>query len=389
MFNDVDAMSAQALPAGAGLTAHPALLGRILRAADNEGDAAPRFLEFVAEGLRTSAQKKEARALGEICPIAVHGVALGLGGVGIDRKRLDDLARVADAVGAVAVSEHLAFVRSDGIEIGHLMPLPFTWAAVDVVAENVGQARRLLPELWLENVWSPLHAACLPDEMEEPEFLQAVALATGCGLLLDAANLVANARNRGTSALLWLDRLPLHAVKEIHVAGSDVDAHGFVIDTHAHAITDEVFAFTAAVLARTGPLPVCLERDRNVDVDDVFAELQRLQRLVESAVVTRHAEPAAPVLRPAANPAVDAANTAALDHFQRGLARQLLGDDDDAASDVTGQSVRRARAILARKARESAAAQKRSAAARSRLDPRALFERLLRPSRSSTVVRNP
>ena len=276
-------MSRASLPAGAGLTFHPALLSSILR-------SPPAFLEFVAEGLSTTAQKKQARALREMVPVSVHGVGLSLGSAdGIDDARVRVLRDAAAAVGATAVSEHLSFVRAGGHEIGHLTPLPFTRAAVDVVARNVERARRMLPQLWLENVWSPLPAHRLPDEMEEPEFLCAIVERTGCGLLLDVANLVANAHNRGCAPLVWLERLPLHAVKQLHVAGSDDDADGFVIDTHADAVAEDVFEFAAAVVARTGPLPICLERDRDVVVDEVEGELVRIAAIVRG----QHGAPAA------------------------------------------------------------------------------------------------
>ncbi len=46
----------------------------------------------------------------------------------------------------------------------------------------------------------------------------------------------------------------------IHIAGGVVE-RGFYFDTHAHPVPAPVFALLAQVVARTGPLPILLERD--------------------------------------------------------------------------------------------------------------------------------
>ena len=327
--------------AGVGVTFHPALLSRVLA-------SPPAFLEIVAESVMTSSSaRRQARALAEVCPLSLHGTGLSLGSVdGFDPRRAEALARLRDELGAVACSEHLAFVRTADVDVSHLTPLPFTRAAVDVVAANLGRVAKLLPDLWLENVWSPLPASRLPDELEEPEFLRAVVDATGCGLLLDVANLWANATNRGLDASAWIDRLPLASVRQLHIAGSHV-VDGFVIDSHADAVPAGVSALAAGILARTGPLPICLERDRDVDVDGVFGELAQLRSLLDEA------PPApAPTTRPPTTLPAGSWSAAQLGAWQRDLARSLVGDDDG------DPDLRHARAILARKHRERRTFQK-------------------------------
>lgn len=333
------------LPAGAGVTFHPDLLAALLSSAAMP--SAPAFIEFIAEALPTKQHWRQARALAEVAPIAIHGTGLSLGSVdGVDDARVARLCEVVSATGAGVVSEHLAFVRAGGTEIGHLTPLPLSRAAVDVVSRNVDRVRRRLPSLLLENAWSPLPPSRLPDEMDEPEFLHAIVARTGCGLLLDVANLVANAQNRGVDVNTFIDRLPLFAVREIHVAGSATEEDGFVVDTHADPVTDVVFAALAAVLARTGPLPVCLERDHHIDVDAVFAELARVRALVGACgaggVFVEGSHEEFGVV------GASAEAVAALGQWQRSLAVALTNDDD------SDGDLRCARAILARKRRERA-----------------------------------
>ncbi|NED64536.1 DUF692 domain-containing protein, partial [Streptomyces sp. SID10244] len=77
--------------------------------------------------------------------VVPHGVSLGLGGADRpDPGRLDALAERAAALRAPLVTEHIAFVRAGGpltasprLEAGHLLPVPLTRDALDVLCENV------------------------------------------------------------------------------------------------------------------------------------------------------------------------------------------------------------------------------------------------------------
>src|SRR5688500_18240355 len=168
--------------AGVALGWRPELAGDVLRAPD-----AVDFLEVVADTcFAQPAAWREARALAEVRPVVPHGVKLSLGSAdGVDLSRARRLGALARELGAPAVSEHVAFTRAGGREIGHLTPLPFTRAAVRVVARNVAAVRRVLPDvpLLLENVAWTLRWP--EDEMDEAAFYAAVAEATGCPLLLD------------------------------------------------------------------------------------------------------------------------------------------------------------------------------------------------------------
>jgi uncharacterized protein (UPF0276 family) len=118
------------------------------------------------------------------------------------------------------VSEHVAFVRSGGREIGHLTALPLCREAIVVVARNVDRARRHLPDipLLLENVaWSFRWPEA---EMSEGEFYSELQSRTACELLLDVGNLFANAVNSQADPLAWVDAFPLEHVGMIHIRDS-------------------------------------------------------------------------------------------------------------------------------------------------------------------------
>ena len=254
---------------GAGIGFRPQLASALLRRPERVG-----FLEVVAESCRAPAVRREIVALSRVWPVVLHGVSLSPGSAaGIDPARSEWFGDLARELRASLVSEHMAFVRAGGREIGHLTELPRTREAVAVLARNVAPLRRAAVPLLLENparafVWRT-------HEMTEGQFLHEVTAATGCPLLLDVANLHANAMN---GEVTTLEGLPLDRVGLVHVAGGDVE-NGYYFDTHAHAVPEPVFALAAAVL-RHRAVPVLLERDGGFeDPDAILAEVDRLRAM--------------------------------------------------------------------------------------------------------------
>src|SRR5436305_9927924 len=159
------------------------------------------FVEIVAENVDPDRPPDAlVRLIDRGVRVIPHGISLSLGGAEpIERPRVKRLADLANRFGSPLVSEHIAFVRAGGMEAGHLLPLPRTGAAVDVVVENVKIAQDLLPvPLALENI------AALFDwpagEMSDAEFIGEILERTGAMLLLDIANVWANAQNLGSNA---------------------------------------------------------------------------------------------------------------------------------------------------------------------------------------------
>ncbi|WUW20902.1 DUF692 domain-containing protein [Streptomyces sp. NBC_01463] len=199
--------------------------------------------------------------------VVPHGVSLGLGGAERpDPDRLAALAARAALLDAPLVTEHIAFVRAGGartgsavLEAGHLLPVPRTRAALDVLCENVRIAQDSLPvPLALENI-----AALFswPDEeLTEGQFLAELVERTGVRLLIDVANLHTNHVNRGEDPVRALDELPVEAIAYVHVAGG-VEKDGVWHDTHAHPVTAPVLDILAELRSRVSPPGVLLERD--------------------------------------------------------------------------------------------------------------------------------
>ncbi|WP_330460460.1 DUF692 domain-containing protein [Streptomyces sp. NBC_00820] len=218
-----------------------------------------------------------------------HGVSLGLGGADRpDEGRLAALAERAEELGAPLVTEHIAFVRAGGaltasprLEAGHLLPVPRTRDALDVLCENVRVAQEALPvPLALENI-----AALFswPDEeLTEGEFLYELVERTGVRLLVDVANLHTNHVNRGEDPAEALARLPLDALAYVHVAGG-FTRDGVWHDSHTHPVPRPVLDILTDLATRVAPPGVLLERDENFPVPaELEGELSAIREAVEA-----------------------------------------------------------------------------------------------------------
>ena len=220
------------------------------------------FAEVVAESIHDDQPLPAGLAdlLERGVPVIPHGVRLSLGSAEVpDPARVGHLAALAERLGAPLVSEHLAFVRAGGLEAGHLLPVPRTREALDVLTGNVrlAQAELGVP-LALEHVAALLEWPA--PELDEAAFLTEVLERTGALLLLDLANLHANARNHGGDPLAFLDALPLERIAYVHVAGG-VERDGLYHDTHAHPTPPAVLELVAELCSRRDPPGVMLERD--------------------------------------------------------------------------------------------------------------------------------
>ena len=250
------------------------------------------FLEIVAEDfdprgpLPAPIQQLQRQGV----TIVPHGVSLSLGSAEPpDPSRLDSLSRLAQRCAAPLVSEHLAFVRGGGIETGHLLPLPRTRDALDLVVSNIRIAKAALPvPLALENIASVFEWPGA--EMDEAAFLTEVLERADVLLLLDLENVYANARNLGGDPHAFLDHLPLHRVAYVHVAGG-IERDGLYHDTHAHPVPAGVLDLIEDLCGRVRVPGVMLERDDRFPSDaELHAELDAIAAAMARGAARRQPE---------------------------------------------------------------------------------------------------
>ena len=240
------------------------------------------FVEVVAENVVPDGAPASLLALrARGVPVVPHGVSLSLGGAARpDQVRLSRLAALAETFDSPLVSEHVAFCRAGGMEAGHLLPVPRTRAALDVLTENVVIAQAALPvPLAVENIAALVRWP--EDEMTEGEFLSELVERTGVLLLVDVANLYTAQVNFGADPVRALDALPLERIGYVHVAGGML-RDGLWHDTHAHPVPEAILDVLAALVERVRPPGVLLERDDAYPADaELAAELAAIRAVVD------------------------------------------------------------------------------------------------------------
>jgi uncharacterized protein (UPF0276 family) len=229
------------------------------------------LIELVADD-HFRAAKRQLRALRTLAgqvPMMLHGVSAGLASMAApDEQRLTRMARLAEAVQPESWSEHLAFVRAGGIEIGHLAAPPRTEAGIEAAARNIRRAATIVGAApAMENVATLIDPP--GSRLDEPSWITGIAQSCDAPLLLDLHNLYANAVNFGVDPAAMLLRMPLQRVATVHLSGGHwIKAPGAaeqrLLDDHVHDVPAEVFALLT-LLATHAPqrLDVILERDGN------------------------------------------------------------------------------------------------------------------------------
>jgi uncharacterized protein (UPF0276 family) len=239
-------------------------------------------VEVIADNFfRASRREIDAiRALAEQVPVHLHGVGLGLASsFAVDSARIDKMARLIERVRPAGWSEHLAFVRADGVEIGHLAMPPRTERTIEQTVRNIERARGVTGAMpALENIATLFDPPM--STFSETEWTRQIVRACGAPMLLDLHNLYANAVNAGRDALA-VDEFPLDSVRVVHLSGGMWISHPSgtrrLLDDHVHSPPDIVFELLRLLGRSTAaPFDVILERDGNYPSFDVLlAELER------------------------------------------------------------------------------------------------------------------
>ncbi|MFN7934853.1 MAG: DUF692 domain-containing protein [Bryobacteraceae bacterium] len=240
-------------------------------------------LEVIADDYFEAPSKKirAIRDLAQQHPVMLHAVSLGLAStIAPERKRLTQMAKLIEKVRPESWSEHLAFVRAGGIEIGHMASPPRNAPSIDATLSNIHQATKatgIAPAM--ENVASLIDPP--GSTITEAVWLSAIAAASPGSLLLDLHNIHTNSINFGYDPYSLLSTIPLHRVNTIHIAGGKWIGKR-ILDDHLHPVPDPVYDMLAFVAARAPqPLTVLLERDGAYPpIADLLAELDRAREAI-------------------------------------------------------------------------------------------------------------
>lgn len=242
---------------------------------------------YVRRGGRYQALVERASTL---WPIVTHGLTLGFGTTErYDPVFVREVRALLDRYNVPWHSDHLCWPGVDGVMLHDLMPLPFTRDAVKNAVQRVREMRDALERpVAIENV--SYYVGPGVAEMTEWDFLVEVAERADAKILLDVNNIYVNARNHGFDARTYIDKIPVERVVQMHIAGHLMTSEGFIVDTHAEPICDDVYSLFEYTLARTGPVPVLLERDDKFPtLDELLGEVRRLTAIYDRATLSRNA----------------------------------------------------------------------------------------------------
>jgi uncharacterized protein (UPF0276 family) len=244
------------------------------------------FLEITTDHYLDARPEKlaELKLLKEHFPLIPHSLELSLGSAeGIDEAYLEKVAELIDEIEPEWFSDHLCFTRAGGVKIGHLAPLPATTEAVRIFVKNIALVKkRIKTPLILENI---AYLVRYPSSrMTEGAFVRTILEETGCGLLLDVANLYINARNFEYDWRRFLDEIPIDRIVQLHFVGSH--RHGArLIDAHADRTENEIWEVFGEVCARGEVRGAVLERDENFPpFAELLSELETARSLTKSPV---------------------------------------------------------------------------------------------------------
>jgi uncharacterized protein len=259
-----------------------------------DGRPAVDWLEVISENYLLPGGKPLANldAIRRNHPMVMHGVSLSIGSTdALNLSYLNELKALADRIEPAWVSDHLCWTGVNHHNLHDLLPLPYTEAALAHVVSRVAQVQDVLGRrLVLENVSSYL--AFAGDEMSEWEFIAQLAQRADCELLLDVNNVYVSAVNHGFDPHQFIDALPAHRVRQIHLAGHERQGN-LLIDTHDHPVCAGVWDLYRYTVRRLGALPTMIERDDHIPpLAELLAELD-VARGISAEALASPAEVAA------------------------------------------------------------------------------------------------
>jgi hypothetical protein len=219
--------------------------------------------------------------------VVQHGVSMYFGSPERpNREHLRRLKQLVKRTNTPWVTDHLCWGSVDGTYSHDLLPMPYTFEAVQHTAAKIREVRDFLEvPVAVENVssYAEFHAS----EMTEWEFLNEVAEKADCGILLDVNNIYVSSRNHSFDPFEYVNAVPATRVAQIHIAGHS-KFEKYILDTHDHPVIDPVWALYDRAIERCGPTATLLEWDANIpSFDEVHNEALKANRYLAKVEAVR------------------------------------------------------------------------------------------------------
>lgn len=244
------------------------------------------FFEIISENFMVDGGKPiyHLERIMENYRLIQHGVSLSIGGPEApDRDYLRRLKQLVRKVNPPWLSDHFCWCGVPGAHLHDLLPLPYTWEAVELVAARARQVQDYLEVPFaLENTSS--YMAYTSSEMNEQQFISEVAERADIGLMFDVNNVYVSAYNHGFDPEEFISSVPHERIVQIHLAGH-TNLGDYIIDTHRGHVIDAVWDLYRSTLRRTGPVSTLIEWDDAIPDWSVLAAEAEKARQVRDEVV--------------------------------------------------------------------------------------------------------
>ncbi len=228
------------------------------------------------------------RSLAAVCPLSIRTASLSLGTAGpLDPFLLDNLARVVAETDPLWVSEHVGFLRVEGVDLRSTSSVQPTHENAQILADHARQlAAHCGKPVILENITSEIS---IPGPLSEPEFLNLISAEADCGLLLNLTGLFVNSRNHGFDPLAFLREIDCGRIAQLRITPC-AKAGGRWRYLRGGSIPDDVWQLVEAALVDAPVQALILERQEGFPRPSVLAaELSRLAAAVSKTVIGQDA----------------------------------------------------------------------------------------------------
>lgn len=213
--------------------------------------------------------------------IVMHGVSLSIGSTDpLDFEYLKKLKKLADAVKANWVADHVCWTGVAGLNAHDLLPIPFNESTLSHLVERIRIVQDFLERpLILENASS--YVTFADSTLSEWEFISRMAEETNCGLLLDVNNVYVSSFNHDFDPVEYLRNFPHERVVQFHLAGhTNLGTH--LIDTHDGQVIDRVWELYRLAHRLTGGVSTLLEWDAKIPAfPEVHAEVLKAKKYMD------------------------------------------------------------------------------------------------------------
>lgn len=228
----------------------------------------------------------------ELYPLSLHAVGLSMGSdQPVCQHHMAQIKELIDIYEPFQVSDHASWSKSGNAHLNDLLPLPYTYEALNRLTENIDRVQNYFDRrILIENPSS--YISYKIDEMTEYDFMNTLSEKAGCGILLDINNIYVQSVNHDFDAYEYINHIKADKVGELHLAGHTKRIFGLehlLIDTHNTPVCSEVWALYTYAIRKLGAIPTLIEWDTDLpELDVLIEEANKAQDIINANRHTTH-----------------------------------------------------------------------------------------------------